>query len=457
WNGIGLVLMEVKRYADAKNAFARAVEAEPTLAAAHYNLSFTLSQLGDFDGALRATKQALELEPYYVPQKYVLAIDLQYEDPTILITPALRTDVSGDALAGEFAFDPQSLDRLFAELTPAHVEGPAPVAEDPLALARDYVAKGLLELATAELERVRGRGVSAARAATLWGDIFSRRGLHGEALERYREARAAEPDDTAAELGEVRALLAMGQGAEAVELTARLVERLPADPEVLFARARSLHAAGDDVGAMAAIRAAQVQAPGRPDLHQLQALIAGELGDTAAALEACQVALQLDGSLVQVWYELGRLEERRENWSAARAAYERALQLLPTFVTAGLALADLARRVESPAAAIHILVDLLSADPYELEALTLLGRALLDDGRPARALEALDRVLRFDPDHAAALFYRGVALARERQFRDAVSAWDRVVQLQPTGELAAQARTRARSARDLEHIFAPTG
>jgi hypothetical protein len=31
------------------------------------------------------------------------------------------------------------------------------------------------------------------------------------------------------------------------------------------------------------------------------------------------------------------------------------------------------------------------------------------------------------------------------------------VQLQPTGELAAQARTRARSARDLEHIFAPAG
>ena len=30
WNGIGLVLMELHRYADAKNAFARAVDAAPT-------------------------------------------------------------------------------------------------------------------------------------------------------------------------------------------------------------------------------------------------------------------------------------------------------------------------------------------------------------------------------------------------------------------------------------------
>ena len=36
----------------------------------------------------------------------------------------------------------------------------------------------------------------------------------------------------------------------------------------------------------------------------------------------------------------------------------------------------------------------------------------------------------------------------------AVEAWDRVVQLDPSGPYAAQARSRARSARDLQHIFA---
>ena len=76
---------------------------------------------------------------------------------------------------------------------------------------------------------------------------------------------------------------------------------------------------------------------------------------------------------------------------------------------------------------------LLETAPYELEALTALGRALLDDGRTTQALEAFARVLRFD---------------------QAVEAWERVVQLDPSGPYAAQARSRARSARDLQHIFA---
>jgi len=187
WNGIGLVLMELKRWGEARTALSRAVEADAGFAAAHYNLSFSLSQLGDFDGALRATKRALELDPYYVPQKYALTIDLQFENPTIAVPPDLAADVAGGDLGTEFAFDPSTLDRLFRELAPAP-EQPAKAAPtaDPLALARDYISKGMLERAAAELSRARARGAAPAAATALLGDLFARRGLHGEALERYR-------------------------------------------------------------------------------------------------------------------------------------------------------------------------------------------------------------------------------------------------------------------------------
>jgi tetratricopeptide (TPR) repeat protein len=127
--------------------------------------------------------------------------------------------------------------------------------------------------------------------------------------------------------------------------------------------------------------------------------------------------------------ELGAMEEERHNWAAARSAYERALDLLPTYGTAALALADLIRRIESPRAAVPVLVKVLEADPYELEALTALGRALLEDGRTAQALEAFTRVLRFDPDHPAALYHQGTCFARQRQFDQAVLVWERVIQL----------------------------
>jgi tetratricopeptide (TPR) repeat protein len=367
----------------------------------------------------------------------------------------LAGDVGGEQLAGEFAFDPEALEQLFTDLAPSARPAPAEVsADDPLALARDYVAKGLLELATAELGRARARGADPGRVATLMGDIFARRGLHGEALERFRDARAALPDDGDALLGEIRSLAALDRGAEAVELAARLERLRPRDPEALVACARAHLAVDDERSALRLVRHALEVAPGRPELYQLQATIASRMGDTDAALEACQLALRIDAGLVQVWRELGGLEETRENWTAARAAYERALQLLPTYSPAQLSLGDLLRRTESPRVAVSFLVPVLETDPYDFDALALLGRALLDDGRTGRALEAFDRVLRFVPDHLLALFHRAAALARVRQFRAAVEAWDRVIQLEPGGALAGEARSRARSARDLEHILA---
>src|SRR5205085_112727 len=164
WNGVGLVLVELKRFPDARNAFVRAVEADPQNAGAHYNLSFTLSNLGDFDGALRATKRALELDPYYVSQKFSLAIDLQYETVSIGIVPEISADVPAENLGGEFAFDQRLLDNIFQELAPAATTPqtvPAGLAkkakDDPLALARDYVSKGMMDLAVAEAWRAPAR------------------------------------------------------------------------------------------------------------------------------------------------------------------------------------------------------------------------------------------------------------------------------------------------------------
>src|SRR6185312_6293084 len=171
--------------------------------------------------------------------------DLQYEDPTIAIAPDLAADVGGDELAGEFAFDPPALDQLFAELAPAVVPAPANGHSGGLDLARDYIAKGLLDLASAELSRAAARGAPRAATSVLQGDIFAKRGLYGEALDRYRAARAAAPDDPDATLGEIRALVALGSPADAAPLADALASRVRGDVEVLVARARVRLAVGD--------------------------------------------------------------------------------------------------------------------------------------------------------------------------------------------------------------------
>ncbi|MGH7644088.1 MAG: tetratricopeptide repeat protein, partial [Gemmatimonadales bacterium] len=264
WNGIGLVLVEFRRFEEARNAFGRAVEADPGHAGAHYNLSFALSNLGDFDGALRASKRALEIDPYYVSQKFALAIDLQFEEETVGVVPEISADVSAESLGAEFTFDQRLLDNIFRELAPAAAGAPDTrrgKKEDPLALARDYVSKGLFELATAEAVRATQRGADRGDAALLMGGVYASRGLAGEALERYRDARGHDGARADARLGEIKALLTLGRADEALPLAEELLRLAPDDVEALVVAARARAAMRDAGGALIALQEAQRRAP----------------------------------------------------------------------------------------------------------------------------------------------------------------------------------------------------
>ena len=52
------------------------------------------------------------------------------------------------------------------------------------------------------------------------------------------------------------------------------------------------------------------------------------------------------------------------------------------------------------------------------------------------------------------MFHTGVALARMHRYAEAVEAWEQVTRLDPGGPFAQRARRHARTALDLQHIFA---
>src|SRR5207237_10646457 len=176
----------------------------------------------------------------------------QYAMTTVGIAPEISADVTTETIGEDFSFDQRLLDNIFQELEPPPAPEPAAgkAADDPLALARDYVSKGLMDVAAAEAVRAVQRGADRGDAAVLLGDIFARRGLHGEALDRYREARALAPQRADALRGEVKALFALG-GARAQEargLAEQLLALTPDDVEALVAGAKG-RAAGGDAGA----------------------------------------------------------------------------------------------------------------------------------------------------------------------------------------------------------------
>jgi tetratricopeptide (TPR) repeat protein len=453
WNGVGLVLSELDRAEDARNAFARAAESDPKSAEAHYNLSFALSTLGDYDGALRAVTRAQQLDPYYVPQKFRFAIDLQYEDPSISVVPEVSADVAAEGAGQSLAFEKDVLDELFAELTPAAPKRPSRALEDPLALARDYLSKGLLDLAAAETNRALARSADPIGAHILLGHLYTRRGLHGEALDHYREAKTLDPDRTDARLGQIRAQLGLGRGNKAVEDAVALAGEQPDDVEVLIALAEVLIANGNPADALEALGRARTLAPHRADVLKLAGDVQVSVGELQAARRTYEDALAIDPRLVQLLVGLGRVHEAEEDWQAAAAAYQSALEVLPTYSEAVLALARLWRRQGDPKPGVRLLADFLAADPSDVDALLLLGHLLLDDERFEHALEAFNRAIVFDDTNAEAHFCVGVAWARLRQFSEAVSAWERVLAIDSAGRLADKARQHIRSAKDLQHIF----
>ena len=97
-----------------------------------------------------------------------------------------------------FTFDPRLLESLFSELAPPPEPAPQVVVEaDAYTMAADYLSMGLYDRAMAEASRAIARGADAAEGYALLGDILCRQGAYGDALEKYRAARAANPEASA--------------------------------------------------------------------------------------------------------------------------------------------------------------------------------------------------------------------------------------------------------------------
>ncbi|HEX7938633.1 MAG TPA: tetratricopeptide repeat protein, partial [Gemmatimonadaceae bacterium] len=131
-----------------------------------------------------------------------------------------------------------------------------------------------------------------------------------------------------------------------------------------------------------------------------------------------------------------------------------ALDAVPTYAEATLALSRLLRRVGRPDDSLPLLIGLLQRDPYHFDGLIALGETLLELGRRDDANFAFQRVRRFDPDHIGALYYEGAILVEQERYREAVERFQKVVDTAPTTEYARKARRDIKSATDLGRRFA---
>lgn len=401
WNGIGLILVELEKFEEARNAFARAIQSDNAFAEAHYNMSFTLSRLGDFNGALRETKQALALDPIYSAQKLALSIELPHEETAIFVGPALSEPIGTGEGIPDFHFDPAILEELFAPAEQVQ-EAEQLSGGGSYTLARDYLSKGLLDRAHAEVARVQARGGDRVEGVLLSGDTFRAQGLHGEALERFNSALELDPGNRSGLRGSAQSLLSLGRADEALPLSEWLVADKELTPtDLLIAGEARIATGAVGTGREALARAVDSMNVTAADLAYAADLHTS-LGEHTRAVELLRRSTAAEKNNVRTRVALARALIAAGHDAEAQAELRAALELDAANQDAQLELVSLYRRKNESRAALNLLVRLLHTDIYNFGALILLGETLLDMGREADAKRAFERVIRFDPNHTAA-------------------------------------------------------
>ncbi|MBA3854702.1 MAG: hypothetical protein C0503_09810, partial [Gemmatimonas sp.] len=347
-----------------------------------------------------------------------------------------------------FTFDTGILDSIFKQLEPATAEAAATAAApdgDPFALAEDYLSKGLVDRAMSEIRRAMQRGADGARGNVLLGEAFGRQGAWGDALERFEAARYARADYAEALRGETQALLMLGRGAEAAVPAQQLLALLPDDVDALLLISTARFESGDPEGALEVLDQARRSDPKRAEVQRGIGNVLRAMGNIDAAIAAYRHALAIDADFAAVRYDLAQLLVARGDFLEAERELVAALDTVPTYADATLALADLHRQRGMPAKALGLLVEFLEQDPYSFDGLVALGELLFEMERPDDAAFAFQRVLRFDPSHVGAVFHQGVLLSRQERYREALACFRRVAELDPQGEFARRAFREARA------------
>jgi tetratricopeptide (TPR) repeat protein len=190
--------------------------------------------------------------------------------------------------------------------------------------------------------------------------------------------------------------------AEAVEAAERLCELAAGDVEALRTLGGALARVEDYARAALVLEQAREAAP--DDVHLLTELGAAyaAAGNSERAQNALRRAVSNDSMAVGARSILAGVLVREGRLDEAESEYRAALRVLPSFGEAAFGLTAILEGRGRKREALHVLIDLLTTDPYAIDALVRLGDMLMKGGHVNEAAQAYRRVLRFQPDNERA-------------------------------------------------------
>ncbi|MCX6354790.1 MAG: tetratricopeptide repeat protein [Candidatus Aureabacteria bacterium] len=367
----GIVCMHAGDTALAEKALRMALDRDPSLADAYFQIAVIMLKKQAYQGALRNL------------------IEAQRIDSRLPLAPQLAEAYGG---LGKFFLDNGDFDSARKYIEQALEQAPSN-AQGLILMGRAY--RGLQRYAEAVDYFTRARSLDSrlplareiAEAYMLWGDDLAAEGLCERAVTEYENAISTDPalGRSYARLGKLYDLGFEDRGKAAYYYRKALDTGLaPAETEEV--RKALADAVREDDSLMEKYRTLVARNPDDATLHYNLGVIYQARGKMDSAIEEYTQALRLDQGNSIAHYNLGLAYEKKRMRSAALREYKLALQYDPRYPRAGYAL----------------------------------GRLYEEWGAYKEAREQYERVIEIAPDYADAQLALGLLL--KRRFKDAKGA-----------------------------------
>jgi tetratricopeptide (TPR) repeat protein len=458
----GIVLAMLREYARAVAAFDQALARDPNHVASLSDKGKYAGELGRYEVALAALRRAAALMPDH-PAPWLnraLVEDLLKRDEDALSSFEKFLERARPEMRLQIESSKRRVEQLRARVAarkstpilrpPAEVAPISPpadsssgsVAAPPISrptgnpVARKWAEQGRAHLASGKpLDALAAfdKAVERDPAEPLyWGE----RGGVLQALARDESARASwekalalNPACVSALLGLAAAENSAGRVRESIVLLTRACGAEPGDARAWFALGEAHRHLSDWPNAYAAF--AQCVRASPRDALAVAGLAEGALnvGRVDDALLALEVAIELDGGLVQAWSLRGAALSQKGRFAEAVEAQRRAVEIDPQNASAWSSLARDLHALKRYQEALEAADRALEIRPGLAFALNSKGLALEGMKRSEEALEAFDLALAADPSSLGALCNRGASLLSLKRYPDAFASFNRAREL----------------------------
>jgi tetratricopeptide (TPR) repeat protein len=407
------LLVKDSRNDEAAVESARALEADPSSAAAHYVHGVLLESKGDRGGARREYNEVLRLNPRAVAAQVRLS-DISLQDGTVdlavqFAAQALRDDPSND--------------------------------DARMKLARALLARRDLDGAQKEVAALLTRYPSSAAVQTLAGLLKTQQRDFAAARNAFNKALTTKPHSADALAG----MLAVDMATSNVDQSRARIDKslaaLPDDPELLIVSARAALVKRDWTRAEQALRhVLKVDAGNLMAYAMLGTAYAnqGKLDDArqefAQLADRDKTSVAAPTMVAVIFHTQNRLEETK-TW------YERALKVDSTAPVAANNLAWITAQEQGDLDRALQLAT-LAADrlPKNPEVHDTLGWVRFHRKEYTEAIVALKQSVEEDPSNPIYLYHLGLAHARAGQTNEARQSLKRALSLKPDFDGASDAQ-----------------